>query len=439
MSLSQDRATVTLTTDQIGDSQAFTPEGFLLCSSVRIARTGPMMYAADETPDIEPSGGLMVTIEREADVLFAPDAIASFGGKPVTNDHPDDFVTPETWKRDAIGVVLNPRRGEGGEAEYLLADLLITDGKAIADVRAGKREVSCGYDAEREQIKPGLGRQTSIIGNHVALVDKGRCGPACAIQDKDIEPMVKRTVWDRLRTAMKAKDEAAFEEEIQNAMDESSEPSEQKIVLEVRPAPAAVDPATEQVDDEPGGDDPIAKLTSLAEGIATDVRALAERVSKLEAAEQPVADEDPEEKDDKSDTSEATEQQDSASHRDIFADTIRRAEILAPGIKLPTFDAKAKRKVMADALCDLRRRALRRAYDDDLRRPHVVSVAGARPDFAKMTCDTATIVFRAASELVRTANNSKAAQTSDAASQRASGPMTAERYQALLMERRKAN
>ena len=37
----------------------------------------------------------------------------------------------------------------------------------------------------RYTVEKGIGRQTNIIGNHVALVVKGRAGSRCAIADKD--------------------------------------------------------------------------------------------------------------------------------------------------------------------------------------------------------------------------------------------------------------
>jgi hypothetical protein len=48
--------------------------------------------------------------------------------------------------------------------------------------------------------------------------------------------------------------------------------------------------------------------------------------------------------------------------RPRFQDMLARAEILAPGIKLPTFDAKAKRKLTVDRMCAFKRRALRRRW-----------------------------------------------------------------------------
>ena len=55
---------------------------------------------------------------------------------------------------------------------------------AAALTAQGVTEVSLGYDADYEQTAPGVGRQTNIIGNHVALVERGRCGPRCAIGDR---------------------------------------------------------------------------------------------------------------------------------------------------------------------------------------------------------------------------------------------------------------
>lgn len=167
---------------QLSERIAETPEGYLLCEAVPIARTGELAYAPQETPI--PAGDGQTIITRGAADLFAAETLASFEGKPVTLEHPPDFVTPDTWKMYAVGTVQNVRQGEGEDADKLLADLLLTDARAIDAVRSKKlRELSCGYDAEYFADAPGKGRQTNIRGNHVALVAQGRCGSACAIQD----------------------------------------------------------------------------------------------------------------------------------------------------------------------------------------------------------------------------------------------------------------
>lgn len=469
-----DRASI-LVAQQIGRTQALTPEGFLFCEGVRIARTGPMLYRPDEVPDISPADGVMVTVTRDAEALFEPDAIASFAGKPVTNDHPNSMVTPASWRSAAVGVVLNPRRGEGAEADYLLADLLITDADAIRDVQAGKREVSCGYDAEYEQIKPGLGRQLNIRGNHVALVDRGRAGPSCAIQDRETNPMARRTVWDRLRTAFKAKDEAAFEEEIEAAQKDTEADEPQRVVIEVKVPEAAASEDEQkpaQQADAEGGDldarivaalntiidrlneidedlyeeDPAAQETRDLEGYMEGGVFHSIRGSKgykrsyageprrrrrrsRDAEPESIV---PEERD-----GERGPTMDAAALRSALQDTAARAEILAPGIGLPTFDARAGQRATLGHVRDLQRRALAAAAADAVRGPIVKPVLAGR-DVATMPAEVLGPIFIAASELARAANNARTTRTLDnAPGNAATGGMSPVEYQRLIEQRRK--
>jgi hypothetical protein len=128
------------TTEQLGEKQSFTPEGFLLCEDVPIARTGQMIYGPDETPIAAGDDGV-VRIDSSPDEVFRPETIASFAGKPGTNDRPPEDVTPDNWRQYDIGTVLNPRRGEGALADLLLGDMLIKERDAIDAVRGGRREV----------------------------------------------------------------------------------------------------------------------------------------------------------------------------------------------------------------------------------------------------------------------------------------------------------
>jgi uncharacterized protein len=167
---------------RLSENMAETPEGYLICLGVAIARTGEMQYVDGETP-IEAGPDGVVVIDRSADEVFRPKTIASFEGKPVTVLHPSDFVSPHNWNSLAKGVIQNVRRGRGEQADDLIADLLITDAVTINLIKTGLREVSCGYEAEYEETGPGRGLQKSIIGNHLALVEEGRAGSSYAIND----------------------------------------------------------------------------------------------------------------------------------------------------------------------------------------------------------------------------------------------------------------
>jgi 8-oxo-dGTP pyrophosphatase MutT (NUDIX family) len=176
--------TLWFTTSRISDHQELTPEGFLLCRDVPIARCGTQLYRNSEIPQLEADDNGWISVDREPSEVFRPDSIASFSGKPIVNDHPMDIVTPDNWGELAIGVVGNVRRGQNHDHDLLIADLLFTTKRGINLVRGGKRALSVGYDAFYSQVAKGMGRQSQIVANHVALVDEGRCGARCTILDR---------------------------------------------------------------------------------------------------------------------------------------------------------------------------------------------------------------------------------------------------------------
>ena len=167
-------------------SRTLTPEGFLRVRA-RIARSGVHLYRAGElgVPDgFAPDGD--VRVYRPPDQVFEPDAMASFAGKPVTDRHPPLMVDARNWKRYAIGHSGPEVTREG---DHLAADLLITDADAVARAEGGA-QLSNGYYADFD-FAPGLtpegepydAVQSNIRGNHIALVDAGRCGESCRIGD----------------------------------------------------------------------------------------------------------------------------------------------------------------------------------------------------------------------------------------------------------------
>ena len=171
------------------DAPRRTKEGYLV-GRARAARTGVYDYAGSE---IDPNNehGLrdkaIAKVLRDDKTVFDRAAVQSFIGKPITNDHPATPVTADNWRDHARGAIMGALR----DGDYVAFDYLLTDAAAIAAVDAGKRELSNGYGAELEfgQFTAPDGticdaRQSKITGgNHVALVDRGRAGPDCAIKD----------------------------------------------------------------------------------------------------------------------------------------------------------------------------------------------------------------------------------------------------------------
>lgn len=169
--------------DKLSKRIAKTPEGFLICQDVPISRTGYQEYLASEIMENPRNGNKIIHVYRPAEEVFNFKSIASFEGKPVTNEHPDEDVTPENYQQYACGHVQNVHPGEGQDSNKVLADLYITDPSLINSILNGKREISCGYYAEEKRDASGKLCQTKIRGNHVAVVNSGRAGSNVCIRD----------------------------------------------------------------------------------------------------------------------------------------------------------------------------------------------------------------------------------------------------------------
>ncbi|WP_419877681.1 DUF2213 domain-containing protein [Brevibacillus centrosporus] len=250
-----------------------TPEGFLICHNVPIARTGWYEYLGEEI-GADDQRGKIVKVYRSPEEVFSPAAIASFEGKVLTDEHPHEVVSPDNATRYTRGVVQNVRPGSGSDGDLLLADLVVYDQTLINEIRDGKREVSCGYDCAYLVAEDGTYQQVQICGNHVAVVKSGRAGDRVAIKDsKKIDPkgeksMAKKIVLPK-KTKSRVTDLLAAIGLKQFATD--AEPEDIK---------EAVDALVE----ERGGEDE--DPAELAKGAATDTQdpavvALTEQVAKL--------------------------------------------------------------------------------------------------------------------------------------------------------------
>lgn len=154
------------------------PSGGIVCTGVPIARTGTQEYLAGEL-GLDGNPERVILVNRAPEEVFAPEAMASFEGVCVCDDHPSESVTAVNFSQYSKGHAQNVRR----EGEYLVADLHIEDA-VLADqvLHRAKREVSCGYTTT--YVPDGGGyRQTNIRGNHVAVVLRGRAGSEVSIKD----------------------------------------------------------------------------------------------------------------------------------------------------------------------------------------------------------------------------------------------------------------
>lgn len=272
----------------LSPNQLETNEGFLICRNVPISRTGDQDYIGTE---IGLDDASMHSVHRKPEEVFADAALASFEGKPVTDDHPPELLTPDTARMYEKGHAQNIRPGTGEWEGYVLADLHIHDRDLIEKIQSGKREISCGYECEYVQEPDGSYSQHKIRGNHIAVVDKGRAGKRAAILDADTtqaqkapertESMKKNSILLRLfGAAASGKSDEEISRLAQDTADAleggAEEPAEDKIPYKEK-MDESIDP--EHMSDE--------MLDSLAEKI------MAKMAARKEAEEAMKEDEDP--------------------------------------------------------------------------------------------------------------------------------------------------
>jgi hypothetical protein len=262
----------------ISPNQIETGEGFLICRNVPIARTGEQDYLGTEL-------GLpvadVVKVNRPAEEVFSDAALASFEGKPVTNDHPPELIDSETATMYEKGHVQNVRKGEGEWEGYVIGDLHIHDADLIRAIKEGKRQISCGYECDYSEDGDGY-KQTNIRGNHVAVVEQGRAGSKAAIMDSNKSKPIKaeRKVMSKQSNFLKLFGMAANgkndEELTQMAMDAAENLVEEKTTEEVE---------TKKAEDG----DPVAALAAKVEELSAKLDALTKEESVDEATEEVTA------------------------------------------------------------------------------------------------------------------------------------------------------
>ncbi|MEI1686967.1 DUF2213 domain-containing protein [Acinetobacter baumannii] len=403
------------TTGQLGRTRETTPEGYLLCRDVPLARIGKLLYSDGEVPVTADNSGLII-IERGEDVLFDPRTIASFEGKPVTNDHPKGWVTPENWKKLSNGTAHDVRRGEDEDSDCLVADLLITDKDMIDAVMKGKVEISLGYDADYTEISVGKGIQTNIFGNHIALVKKGRCGSRCKIGDSFM-PKQSKGWLESLRKAKRTIDEAL--EKAKSTDEEDVETEDDEEDDDGKTTDAAIN----------------RELLKTLKTVQATVQTFDERLSSLEKkktkdSESETEDDDEEDdgkgKETEDDILEAEQaqklsEQGIQNHTgDSLQEVLSRAEVLVPGFKMPTFDSANN----GQAVLNTKRNVLKQAYATADGQKVLTPFVGATPNFETMPAYTVDAAFIGASELLKQQNNAAGVRSGISTRDFGRAPMT---------------
>lgn len=366
---------------RLGNTRYQLADGSVLFKDVPIGRTGEQEYDKTERPELTPDARGKIIVRRTPEEVFSERSIASFEGMAVTIGHPRDFngdiifVAPENWRLLAHGHIQNVRRGEGDKSDLLLADVIVKSPEGLQSIDAGDDEVSCGYDADYEEISPGLAIQSAITGNHLALVPNGRAGFRCKIGDA--MPSTTKNWFTRLMKARKTNDAAEMANLVDNAPesitgddDVSSSLTPGGVVINLSPQSPLPGPAL------PGTGD--------AEDIPEWGKALIEAVAKLTPAAALPGTGDAEDEEEKKE-----------EEGKVTGDAAYRADLIQPGIQLPE---KAKPTAF--------KRSVLAAADQTM----VRSIVGDA-DLSKLKKATVDMAFNAVSELAK--NRNTAAKTVD--------------------------
>lgn len=259
---------------QISPHQSKTPEGYLICQNVPINRTGSQIYLACEL-GLDGDPEQTVEVYRAPEDVFDVAAMASFEGKDVTNQHPEQFLDVGNQSIYSKGHVENVRR----VGDTTVADLIIKDPTLISQIESGQmREVSCGYTCTYEPYGNGY-KQTNIRGNHVAVVPKGRAGAAIAIQDaaKDAEKGRNKMaeILKGLLTALGMAAKNATPEELTQMVNDTAavidstqtQAKEEPAEREKEPEPAPATETPEKASATSATDEKLDKILALLSGM----------------------------------------------------------------------------------------------------------------------------------------------------------------------------
>lgn len=160
-----------------------TSDGYLV-ADVKCARTGIQEYRGYEFgfPNVD-----VFRVFRPEEEVFSEKSLATFAGKPATDDHPDEPVTADNWKKYSVGNIGNEVLRDG---DFVRVPLVLMDSEVIQKVQSGKTSLSMGYvmALDFEEGTTPEGEQYDAVMrdlkmNHLAIVEKGRAGPEVRIGD----------------------------------------------------------------------------------------------------------------------------------------------------------------------------------------------------------------------------------------------------------------
>lgn len=174
--------------------------GFLHIDNVTIARTGVQYYLESEL--FKDGRDIKVGVARLKSDVLDRNSIKTFKNIPLTDDHPQEFVTSKNFSKYQKGSIANVI---SDNKKFLKTDLTVNDEKLIKKIQDGKVELSVGYSAFLKEESGEIDgekysyTQTGIVANHLAIVKYGRCGAKCSLIGDDGSLIIKRTNMKKIK------------------------------------------------------------------------------------------------------------------------------------------------------------------------------------------------------------------------------------------------
>jgi len=223
-------------TTTISDNLELLENGTLRCNNVIMGRTGVQQYTSRELGLSKQIGDRVINVNRHEEDVFHEETLKSIEGKPITLGHPKDEngqpinVTSKNIDIYRVGNILNVRR----VGDNIVGDIIIDNEEIINQIiNKDVRELSLGYSSVYEVDGDDALKQTKIIVNHLALVERGRAGNAMIVDEanENIEkgelPLKKETFVERFLRIFGIKDATFADEVVEDNENQEDEPKEE--------------------------------------------------------------------------------------------------------------------------------------------------------------------------------------------------------------------
>lgn len=150
-----------------------------------IAALGECVYTYIRNQDGAPG---LWRVYRPGSVVFGEQFLRSLQGAPLTLQHPEAFLTPDTVQASAVGAVLSARANR--ERGLVIVEAVLQGAEAIRAFEGGMTALSTGETCIEVSVAPGTQIEglvydavmTSAFVNHLAVVDAGAAGPLAQIR-----------------------------------------------------------------------------------------------------------------------------------------------------------------------------------------------------------------------------------------------------------------